>query len=126
MAGANAEGVGLATRGNRTGGIGIDGRDDHRPAANGGIELLFDAGEIAVEIEMQPAERRNHGHVDSTAGLARNVDMAPGAGLTVEGRLPSFRGTEVCQIDRYTSFSPIFWGYGASIRPQNQLLVRLE
>jgi hypothetical protein len=34
-----------------------DGRDDDRPTAQGGLELLLDGGEIGIEVEEQPAER---------------------------------------------------------------------
>jgi hypothetical protein len=69
-AGGDAVALGLDRCGDRDRGVGIDRRDDHRPAAKRRIELLLDAGEIAVEIEEQPAQRPRRESEDvGNAGL---------------------------------------------------------
>ena len=55
--GRDAVALGFARSGDRHGGVAADGGDDDRSAAQSRLKLLLDAGEIAVEIQEQPAQR---------------------------------------------------------------------
>ena len=55
-AGADAIGLGFVTCGNGAGRIAVDRRHNDGFAAQGRVQLLFDAGKIAVEIEIQPTK----------------------------------------------------------------------
>lgn len=56
--GLDAEGFGLIAGGDGAGSVGHDGDDDDGAVAKLGAELLFDGGEVGVEVKEKPANKR--------------------------------------------------------------------
>ena len=56
-AGGDAVALGFDRGGDGDGGVAVYGRDEDGFAAQFGLELLFDARDIAVQVEEQPAQR---------------------------------------------------------------------
>ena len=75
-AGLDAERLRLIACRDRRGAVGHHRRDRHGPASQCWIELLLDAGEIAVEIEIQPAERGRIVHAVGPSMTSTNQEHA--------------------------------------------------